>query len=339
MMNLNLKNSQIIFNDFEKSLKEVLPKNKKIIVVTDKNVNELYGKTFSNFFVIEIGLGEGIKTLQTIEFIIDKLIELEADRHSFLLGIGGGIVCDITGFAASIFMRGIDFGFVSTTLLSQVDASIGGKNGVNFSSYKNIIGNFNQPNFVVCDTKMLNTLPKKEIKCGLGEIIKHALISDAEMFDFISENYENILDLDDTILPKLIFDNINIKAKIVEKDEKEQAERKKLNFGHSLAHAIEKHSDLSHGEAVAVGIIFASKISLQKGYISDIEYDKIKEVLLKYDLPIELNIEKEKIFNAIKKDKKRNSDNISFVLLEKIGKAKIENISLNDLKQYLDDLC
>jgi len=339
MMNLNLKNSQIIFNDFEKSLKEVLPKNKKIIVVTDKNVNELYGKTFSNFFVIEIGLGEGIKTLQTIEFIIDKLIELEADRHSFLLGIGGGIVCDITGFAASIFMRGIDFGFVSTTLLSQVDASIGGKNGVNFSSYKNIIGNFNQPNFVVCDTKMLNTLPKKEIKCGLGEIIKHALISDAEMFDFISENYENILDLDDTILPKLIFDNINIKAKIVEKDEKEQGERKKLNFGHSLAHAIEKHSDLSHGEAVAVGIIFASKISLQKGYISDIEYDKIKEVLLKYDLPIELNIEKEKIFNAIKKDKKRNSDNISFVLLEKIGKAKIENISLNDLKQYLDDLC
>ena len=338
-MNLNLKNSQIIFDDFEKSLKKLLPKDKKIIVLTDENVNKLYGKSFSNFPVIEIGLGEGIKTLQTIEFIIDKLIEFEADRHSFLLGIGGGIVCDITGFAASVYMRGIDFAFVSTTLLSQVDASIGGKNGVNFSSYKNIIGNFNQPKFVVCDTKMLSTLPKKEIKCGLGEIIKHALIADAEMFDLISENYEKILDLDEKILPKLIFDNIKIKANIVEQDEKEQGERKKLNFGHTLAHAIEKHSDLSHGEALAVGIIFASKISLQKGYLSDIEYDKIKETLIKYELPTELNIEKEKIFNAIKKDKKRNAEKISFVLLSEIGNAKIEDISLNDLKQYLDDLC
>lgn len=338
-MNLNLKNSQIIFDDFEKSLKKLLPKDKKIIVLTDENVNKLYGKSFSNFPVIEIGLGEGIKTLQSIEFIIDKLIEFEADRHSFILGIGGGIVCDITGFAASVYMRGIDFAFVSTTLLSQVDASIGGKNGVNFSRYKNIIGNFNQPKFVVCDTKMLSTLPKKEIKCGLGEIIKHALIADAEMFDLISENYEKILDLDEKILPKLIFDNIKIKANIVEQDEKEQGERKKLNFGHTLAHAIEKHSDLSHGEALAVGIIFASKISLKKGYLSDIEYNKIKETLIKYELPTELNIEKEKIFNAIKKDKKRNAEKISFVLLSEIGNAKIEDISLNDLKQYLDDLC
>ena len=339
MMNLDLKNSQIIIDDFKKFLVKVLPKDRKIIIVTDVNINKLYGSLFSSFPIIEIGVGEKIKTLKTVEDITEKLIELEADRHSFLLGVGGGIVCDITGFAASIFMRGIDFGFVSTSLLSQVDASIGGKNGVNFSSYKNIIGNFNQPQFVICDTKMLNSLPEKEIKCGLGEIIKHALIADADMFDLISENYEDILNLDDKILPKLIFENIKIKAKIVEKDEIEQGERKKLNFGHTLAHAIEKHSDISHGEAVAIGIVFAAKISLQKGYISEIEYDKIKETLIKYDLPIEFNIEKEKIFNAIKKDKKRNSENISFVLLEEIGKAKIEDISFTELEKYLNDLC
>ena len=339
MIKLNIKESLIVIDDYEKSIQQLLPKNKKIIIVTDTNLNKIYNKSISQFPIIEIGLGEKTKTLQTVDLIINKLIELEADRHSFLLGFGGGIVCDITGFAASIYMRGIDFGFVSTTLLSQVDASIGGKNGVNFNNYKNLVGNLNQAKFVICDTKMLDTLPKHEIKCGLGEIIKHSLIADAKMFELISENYKNILHLDNAILPKLILENIKIKAKIVESDETEQGERKKLNFGHTLAHAIEKHSDLSHGEAVSIGIVFASKISLQKRYITNIEYNKIINTLKKYELPINLTIEKDKIFDAIKKDKKRNADKISFVLLNGIANAKVEDISINELKQYLYDLC
>lgn len=338
-MKFELKNSEILINDFKKSIEELLPKNKKIIVLTDINVNKLYGSSFKDFPIIEIGIGETIKTFETVEYITERLIELEADRHSFLLGVGGGIVCDITGFVASIFMRGIKFGFVSTTLLSQVDASIGGKNGVNFSNYKNIIGNFNQPEFVICDTNMLKTLPSKEIKCGMGEIIKHALIADAKMFDFLNSENKKILALDNEILPDLILENIKIKAKIVEKDEKEQAERKKLNFGHTLAHAIEKHSDISHGEAVAIGIVFAAKISLAKGYISDKDFELITDTISKFDLPTKLKTEKYKILDAFKKDKKRKGDKISFILLEKIGKAKIEDLSLKELEKYLNDLC
>ena len=168
--------SEILIGESFVNTSRYLPK-KNVIIITDDNLHKHYSNDFPDFPVIKIGTGEQIKTLQTIEHIISQLIDLQADRKTFLLGIGGGIVCDITGFVASIYMRGINFGFVSTSLLSQVDASVGGKNGINFNSYKNLIGNINQPKFVICDIEMLYTLPKKEIKNGIAEIIKHSIIA------------------------------------------------------------------------------------------------------------------------------------------------------------------
>ncbi len=341
MQNLTIignNKSEILIGEKLENIYNYLPKRHKVII-TDTNLDRHYADIFPNYSKIIISTGESIKTLKTVNEIIQQLIDLEVDRHSFILGIGGGIVCDITGFVASIYMRGVDFAFVSTSLLSQVDASVGGKNGVNFDSYKNIIGNFNQPKFVLCEIDMLKTLPKKEIHNGMGEIVKHALIADSGMFDFINLNYQKILNLDPELIEKLVFDNVRIKASVVEKDEKEQGERKKLNFGHTLAHAIEKHSDLSHGEAVAIGIVFASKISLVKQYITQKEFNSIVQLIQKLDLPTKLDIGKEKILDAMLKDKKRDGKDIAFVLLDKIGKAKIENIAINEIEKYLYDLC
>ena len=323
--------SQLLIGEQIGNLKKYLP-DRKIIVITDTNLNRLYGNRFSQFPVIVVEAGEKTKTLETLSFIISRLIELGADRHSFLVGIGGGVVCDITGFVASVFMRGIDFGFVSTSLLSQVDASVGGKNGVNFLSYKNIIGTFNQPQFVICDTEMLQTLPPEEIRSGFGEIIKHALIADEELFAEIVDNQQNVLTFNQSFFTDLVYRNVQIKATIVNRDEKESGERKKLNFGHTLGHAIEKHSDLLHGEAISIGMMFSAHLSAKKGYISQQDVEKIKMLLNNLGLPTSTNIDRKKLADAITKDKKRNSDFIDFVMIKKIGEAIVERISIDELK-------
>jgi len=325
-------NSKIIIDQRFSNINKYLT-HKNTIIITDENLYNIYSNKFpENIPTIIIGTGESVKTLTTVEYIINKLIDFNVDRHTFLLGVGGGIVCDITGFVASVYMRGIYFGFVSTSLLSQIDASVGGKNGVNFNSYKNIIGSFNQPKFVICDTQMLKTLPQKEINNGMGEMLKHALIADAGMFNDINLNFDKILKLDNDILPNLIFNNIKIKIRIVEKDENEQNERKKLNFGHTLAHAIEKHSNLSHGEAVAVGIVFASYLSFKKGYINKHNFNEIINTIKKLGLPTSTNINKQKLAEAITKDKKRNNNNIDLILLKNIGNAIIETYSIEQIK-------
>ena len=168
----------------------------RTVVITDRTVQDLYQKGFPSCETITIGTGEPIKTLDTVRSIYDKLLEIETDRSTFIAGIGGGIVCDITGFAASTYLRGLRFGFVSTTLLSQVDASVGGKNGVNFKGYKNIVGVFSQPRFVICDFEMLKTLPKKEILSGFGEIVKHAVIGDKNLFSYLEKNHKTAIELD-----------------------------------------------------------------------------------------------------------------------------------------------
>ena len=328
------KKSEILIGEKLENVNNYLP-DKNVVIVTDVNVDKIYGGRFPDFPKIVIGTGEKVKTFATVEKIVGELINLGIDRHGFLLGIGGGIVCDITGFAASVFMRGIDFGFVSTTLLSQVDASVGGKNGVNYDSYKNIIGNFNQPSFVICDTDMLKTLPGKEIKCGMGEIVKHALIKDSTMFDYIENNYRQALNLDKDVIRHLVYTSVKIKSEVVNMDEREKGERKKLNFGHTLAHAIEKHSGISHGEAVAAGIAFASEVSAKKGFISNNDVDRIKNLLTKLNLPVKVYISKEKLTEAISKDKNKNNDNIDFVFLKNIGEAIVEPIPVDELKNWI----
>jgi 3-dehydroquinate synthase len=307
----------------------------KTIVVTDEHVAPLYRDQFPNCAVITIGLGEKNKTLATIEAIYHQLIELEADRSTFIVGIGGGIVGDVTGFAASTYMRGLGFGFVATSLLAQVDATVGGKNGVNFKGFKNMVGVFNQPRFVIADIELLKTLPPEEISCGLAEIVKHACIVDAPYFAYIEDNCAAIQKLDPVVMQKLVFDSVAIKAKVVNADERETGERRKLNFGHTVGHALEKTLGISHGAAVSVGMVMAAELSCKRGLIDSADTGRIKNLLARLNLPVRIDFDREAVARALSMDKKRESDVIKFVLLEKIGKAIIVDISLAELQDWI----
>ncbi len=314
----------------------------KTVIITDKNLNHFYNLQFPQWDTIVIGTGEKIKTLETVEYIYRNLVELEIDRSCFIVGVGGGIVCDITGFAASTYMRGLGFGFVSTSLLSQVDASVGGKNGVNFQGYKNMIGVFNQPEFVICDPVMLKTLPQEELLSGFAEIVKHAAIGNSDMFSFLENNFQKALDLDAQILGKLVYDSVKIKAAVVRRDEKEEGERRKLNFGHTLGHAIEKTIGIPHGEAVSIGIVFAADLSIKKNMLSIEEAERIKALLDQIGLPTLPNgiqFDKNKLLDALKKDKKRVGSGIQFVLLKAIGETAIEEIPIKELEEMIHDMC
>jgi 3-dehydroquinate synthase len=307
----------------------------RAILITDENVARLYQAQFPACEIITIGLGEKIKTLSTIEYIYDRLIALEADRTTFIVGIGGGIVGDIAGFVASTYMRGLDFGFVATSLLGQVDATVGGKNGVNFKGYKNMVGVFNQPRFVIADINLLNTLPPEEVACGLAEIVKHACIVDREYFDYIENHSDAIGVLDPAVMHKLVYDSVVIKADVVNKDEKEAGERRKLNFGHTIGHALEKTLGISHGEAVSLGMVMAAELSMQKGRLTGREAGRIKSLLSRLNLPVQIDFDKQAVIDALGKDKKRESDSIKFVLLDGIGRSVIEDISLEKLGRWI----
>ncbi len=320
------------------NLEKYLPcENRKIAIITDSNVKKFYGKNFPSAHIIEIGQGESVKNLDTVCKIYEKLVEMEADRSWFLVGIGGGIVCDIAGFVASTYMRGLGFGFVPTTLLAQVDASVGGKNGVNFKGYKNMVGVFNQPQFVICDPDLLETLPQKELQCGFAEIVKHGAIADSLLFDFLYENYKKALALDKDVIKRLVKDSIIIKAGVVNRDEKEKGERKKLNFGHTLGHAIEKISGVSHGQAISIGMVAASNLSVKKGLLNEDEAATIKSLLKNLGLPVRFDFDPQKALEAMKHDKKREGELIHFVLLKKIGEALIREITIKEIEEIIHE--
>lgn len=330
--------STIVTGESLDNLANYIPRNTCTIIITDHNLYRLYKDRFSKWDVIQIGTGEKVKTLDTLQQIYRELVTLEMDRSGFIVGIGGGIVCDIAGFAASTFMRGLDFGFVSTSLLSQVDASTGGKNGVNFQGYKNMIGVFNQPRFVICDTAMLETLPRNELISGFAEVIKHAAIGSEKMFRFLWENAGRALRLDREVLEQLVYDSVMIKAAVVAKDEREKGERRKLNFGHTFGHAIEITSGLSHGEAISIGMVFAANLSVKRGLLERGQAGKLKDLLVKFQLPVTIDIDKKLILDALKKDKKREGGGIHFVLLEKTGKAVVHEIPFNELEEVIRDM-
>jgi 3-dehydroquinate synthase len=231
------------------------------------------------------------------------------------------------------------FGFVASTLLAQVDASVGGKNGVNFSGYKNLVGVFRQPEFVICDLELLKTLPQKEVRCGLAEIVKHAAIGDPDLFLYLEKNYQKALGLDAEIIQKLVYDSIRLKSSIVNQDEKERGQRKKLNFGHTFGHAIEKTTGAPHGEAVSVGMVLAATLSVKRGLLAPQEAERIEKLLQKLKLPTRFQTAEGQLIDALKKDKKRKGDRIDFVLLHGLGNAVVEEISLKELEAVTDKLC
>lgn len=306
--------------------------SENVVFITDKNVTQFYENDFPPHPVITIETGEKIKNLDTVRDIYEKLVAVGADRSTFIVGIGGGIVCDIAGFVASTYLRGVRFGFVSSTLLSQVDASVGGKNGVNFKNYKNMIGVFNQPEFVICDLNLLNTLPEKEVLCGLAEIVKHAVIGDRHLFAYLEAHYQEALALDKDVIGKLVYDSIIIKSAIVNQDELEKGERRKLNFGHTFGHAFEKTTGVPHGEAVSAGMVVASQLSVKRGRLSAKDAERIETLLQKIGLPVRIQAEGKSILDALKKDKKRKGDRIYFVLLNEIGNAFVDQIPIKELE-------
>jgi len=308
---------------------------KQVVIITDDNVAGFYEKDFPNAHVIRIGTGEGIKTLETVAQIYQQLISLETDRSGFLVGIGGGIVCDITGFVASTYLRGVRFGYVPTTLLAQVDASVGGKTGVNFMGYKNMVGVFNQPEFVICDPGVLKTLPQKDLISGFAEIVKHAAIADPDYFALLEREAQNALSLNPEVLEQVIYKSVAIKADIVNRDETEKGERRKLNFGHTFGHAVEKTIGLPHGEAVSIGMMVAAQLSGTRGMITENDVDRIRDLLSRFNLPIKADMGIEKIIDAMERDKKREGDGIHFVLLSKIGAAVVEKITIADLVRVI----
>ena len=329
--------SKILIGESLQNLQKYMA-SEQVVIITDSNVRRLYGKDFPPYAIIEIGMGEKIKNLDTVKTIYGRLVAFEADRSSFIVGIGGGIVCDIAGFIASTYLRGVRVGFVASTLLSQVDASVGGKNGVNFEGYKNMVGVFNQPEFVVCDMNLLKTLPEKEVLCGLAEVVKHAAIGDADLFSYLEKHYKRVLQLDAQVIEKIVYDSALIKSSIVNRDEKEEGERRKLNFGHTLGHALEKTTGAPHGEAVSAGMVVASALSEKRGYLSREEKERIEALLNKFKLPTRFQHDEKRVLDAVRKDKKREGEEINFVLLQGIGQAVVEKISMRELETVVSEM-
>ena len=281
-------------------------------------------------------MGEQAKSLVTLDEIYRQLIELGADRSTFILGIGGGIVTDIAGFVASTYMRGVEFGFITTTLLGSVDASVGGKNGVNVGGFKNMVGTFSQPSFVICDVALLHSLPNREFRAGLAEVIKTAILGDEELFERLEQTSFEELRQNDELLSEIIIRSVKVKASVVAEDEREGGRRRILNLGHTIAHAIEKcTSKFSHGEAVATGLFHITNTSLSQNNIAESDAKRIFTLLNRYGFDTSLQIERKQLFDAIKGDKKRNGNALHIILPTAIGAVEDRLISFEELESLL----
>jgi len=327
-------NSNVILGGSANAIIPMLPQ-KGLFIITDNNVKKLYGNMFPPGEVLAIGAGERSKTLQVVEELCRRLLEAGADRSSFILGIGGGVVCDIAGMVASVYMRGVRHGFISTTLLSQVDASIGGKTGVNLGEYKNIIGTFRQPEFVLCDHAMLATLPETEMKSGLGELFKHAVIRDRNLFFDISALAGQAMARDPEVLGDLIRRAVRIKAGVVRHDPFEKGPRRLLNFGHTFGHPLETHYKIPHGVAVAQGMIIAAELSVWRGEMANPELKLLEGALEKAGL-LTAYLLPSGVTGMISRDKKSESGSVNFVLLRSVGRAVIKRISVTELQAFVN---
>ena len=349
----NQKYPIFIGNNILSKIKKIFKDNfinfNQCLVIADKNVpKKLIDKVLNSFPKQKISLhyfvsSEKNKNQKSIHSIISILLSKNFNRNDCVVSIGGGITGDVSGFAASIFKRGLKFINIPTTLLSQVDSSIGGKTGINSKFGKNLIGSFYQPSLVISDIIFLKSLPKREIICGYGEILKHALVADKTFFTFLDINGSKILNLKSPLIEKAIYKSCFIKKKVVENDEKEMGLRKILNFGHTFAHAYEAtlgySKKLNHGEAVILGIKTAAKFSLSKNILSIKEFNLIENHLNKLKLPRNINKffsirSLNKILSFMKKDKKNNTNKINLVLLKNIG-SPIYKLQFDEKQIYL----
>lgn len=307
---------------------------KDIVIITDKNVFDIYGSSFPDLPVLIVKPGEESKCMRSAEKLASGILRAGTGRDGFILAVGGGVVSDLAGFVASVFMRGVRCGYVSTTLLSQVDASTGGKTGVNLGKIKNVIGTFRQPEFVICDTTMLKTLPEDEYLSGIGELIKTGLIGDASIIEILEEKSYEVLSRDMDLLTLLIARAVRFKASVVTEDETEKGARRILNFGHTFGHAIELEKSVRHGIAVAEGIMLATQFSEKRGYMDEEVSKRILRLLAMYRLPAASVIPVNTMKKLITHDKKRTGPDIHFVFLESVGKALVKKLPVKEVIEF-----
>ncbi len=339
------------WQELTEELQEMDIQNRKICIVTDSNVDPLYGEQ-----VLEavsgccrkavkyvFPAGEENKNLDTVKKVYNFLIQEKFDRKDLLLALGGGVVGDLTGFAAATYLRGVDFLQIPTTLLAQADSSIGGKTGVDFDGYKNMVGAFKMPRLVYMNFEVLKTLEDRQYFSGFAEIMKNGLIKDSEFYEWLISNMYEICERDLDVVSEMLMKSCTVKKLVVEKDPTEQGERALLNLGHTVGHAIEKakNFELYHGECVALGTVAAAYISWKKSFLSMEEYYEIRDMFVPFYLPITVDgIEPEAVLGLTKSDKKADGGNIRFVLLKKIGKAVIDTtVTDEEILAAIREIC
>lgn len=322
----------------------------KLCIVTDSNVGPIYAdklksileKTGNSVYVFTIPAGEENKKLNVVETVYTYLIEQHFERRDMLVALGGGVVGDLAGFTAATYLRGIDFIQVPTSLLAQVDSSIGGKTGVDFAKYKNMVGAFHMPRLVYINIDTLSTLSTRLFNSGFGEIIKHGLIKEKNYFDYLDVNYEHIKALEPEYIMEVVYRSCLIKADVVNHDPTEKGERALLNFGHTLGHAVEKLMNFSlyHGECVGLGMICASYISKERGLISEDDYELIRNMLKKYGFPTRVEgLDIFSILEVSKSDKKMENGVVKFILLKELGCAFIDKtVTYDEMTQALKEI-
>lgn len=320
------------FDGLKKETEAFALRDHKICIVTDSNVAALYleevkavlSQCCSKISVFIFPAGEENKNLNTVKELYEHLIREHFDRKDMLAALGGGVTGDLCGFAAATYLRGIDFIQIPTTLLSQVDSSIGGKTGVDFDAYKNMVGAFHMPRLVYTNLEALLTLPKEQFSSGMGEVIKHGLIRDKAYYQWLKDNHDAIMARDLSVCREMVFWSNEIKKAVVEKDPTEQGERAYLNFGHTLGHAVEKLKDFSllHGHCVGLGCVAAARICRLKGLLTWQEEMDIRETMERFGIPVTVNgLSWDAVYQATKSDKKMDSGSVKFILLKKIGEA------------------
>lgn len=308
--------------------------DQKICIISDSNVAKLYAETVKNIltksfpqiFCYEFQAGEASKNTDTVNGVYEFLIQNHFDRHDLMIALGGGVVGDLTGFTAATYLRGIDFIQVPTTLLSQVDSSIGGKTGVDFMQYKNMVGAFYQPKLVYMNLSVLQSLPSRQIVSGMGEIIKHGLIKDDAYYEWLMAHHDAILALEPAVMEEMIARSCDIKREVVEHDPTEKGERALLNFGHTIGHAIEKLCGFSlyHGECVGLGILAAAYLSQKQGNLTKEQLAGISQCLAAFGFQTQIGgISPDAVLSATKSDKKMVGSQVKFILLHTIGDAYI----------------
>lgn len=307
----------------------------RCVIITDETVHALHKEKMEGFRVIVIEAGEIFKKQVTVDKIIDKLLQMEADKKTLIIGIGGGVVTDIAGYVASIYKRGVRLCLVPTTILSMVDAAVGGKNGVDVGVYKNMVGTVYQPEFILYDYRFLQTLAVKEWVNGFAEVIKHACIKDALLFEMLEKYTLHDIQSDPTLVASLVERNVAIKMGVVTADEFENADRKLLNFGHTIGHAIENLYSLPHGHAVSIGMVAACILSERLNGFHFADAERVVKLLTRYHLPVDIEADCDAVFNILKLDKKREGDTMQFVLLNSLGDAEAKPVAMQYLKENL----